>query len=101
VIENLTKEMFSDSLHTTFRLETEPARAMELQLVQLSEGVSSARQEQFSLLFRGPLDHFLPQKTYHLEHEKLGDFDLFLVPVGREQDGFRYEAVFNRFRPES
>lgn len=29
----------------------------------------------------------------------LGRFDLFLVPVGQEADGFLYEAVFNRLLP--
>jgi hypothetical protein len=31
-----------------------------------------------------------------IKHERLGMFDLFLVPVSRERDGMRYEAVFNR-----
>jgi hypothetical protein len=32
---------------------------------------------------------------HHLEHEALGDLDLFLVPIGPGADGRqRYEAVF-------
>lgn len=26
---------------------------------------------------------------------RIGQFDVFLVPVGRDDAGFRYEAVFN------
>jgi len=37
----------------------------------------------------------LPQGIYGLSHERMGDFDLFLVPISREELGFRYEAVFN------
>jgi hypothetical protein len=53
--------------------------------------------ERFSVQFRGPEKIFLPQDTYRITHEQMGDFDLFLVPVAREELGFRYEAVFNYF----
>jgi hypothetical protein len=89
--------MFAESLDTKFKLYPETSDAIEVELVELTEGVSTPKQEQFALLFRGPLDHFLQQKIYRMEHEKLGEFDLFLVPVGRDQNGFQYEAVFNRF----
>lgn len=97
MIENLTKEMFAESLNTKFRVQPEGSDAIEIELAELNEGVSTPTQEQFALLFRGPHNSFLPQMIYHLEHEKLGEFDLFLVPVGRDQNGFQYEAVFNRF----
>ena len=97
MIEKLTKEIFAESVNTKFRVYPEPSRAVEIELVQLTEGVSTPTHEQFSLLFQGPQTHFLPQMTYHVEHDRLGEFDLFLVPVGRAQDSFQYEAVFNRF----
>jgi hypothetical protein len=31
-----------------------------------------------------------------MKHESIGDFDLFLVPIGRDESGTFYEAVFNR-----
>lgn len=96
--KDLTKEIFSESLSTKFRLEAEPSKPIELELIQLTEGVSTPANEQFSLIFRGPLDYFLVQRIYHMEHDKMGEIDLFLVPVGKEQDGFHYEAVFNRVR---
>ena len=37
------------------------------------------------------------QGTYQLEHEQFGTFGIFLVPVGRDPQGLRYEALFNRF----
>ena len=51
----------------------------------------------FSVLFGGSAP-VLPQGTYPVEHEALGTFDLFLVPVVTE-DGQRYEAIFNRPAP--
>ena len=45
--------------------------------------------------FYGPADVYLPQYNYPLEHERMGRIAIFLVPVGRDDRGFRYEAVFN------
>ncbi|MBY6204411.1 DUF6916 family protein [Halomonas denitrificans] len=36
----------------------------------------------------------LPQQTLTLEHEALGELQLFLVPVGPRDGGVAYEAVF-------
>ena len=48
----------------------------------------------FSLFFLGPRDPILPQGTYDLRGEE-GTFEfLFIVPVGRDEDGTEYEAVF-------
>jgi hypothetical protein len=49
----------------------------------------------FSLLFLGPPSFVLPQATYRFEHETIGAFDLFIVPVGRTAQGVSYEAVFS------
>ena len=55
----------------------------------------SAPDRPFSLEFlsRGPAP--LPQRIYRLEHPTLGALDLFLVPLGPEGGGMRFEAVFN------
>ena len=45
----------------------------------------------FSLFFEAPDPTPQPQQIFHLEHAELGEFDLFLVPVGPRQ----YEAVVN------
>ena len=54
--------------------------------------------ERFSAFFYGSGDHVLPQRTYTLEHDVMGKFELFLVPVVRDETGFYYEAVFNYFK---
>jgi hypothetical protein len=45
-------------------------------------------------VFRGPGDVLLPQRIYRMEHEEIGVFDLFLVPIGPDEIGLRYEAIF-------
>ena len=96
--ENSTKEAFSENLNTRFRVPLGSDNAAELELIEVTEILSSPGQEQFSLLFRGPMEYFFPQSIYHIEHEKLGEMDIFIVPVGKSKDGFRYEAVFNYVR---
>jgi len=97
LIENITREMFRESLNTKFRLRAETPEPIELELLEITESINTPKHEQFALLFLGPQSLYLPQMTYRLEHEKLGEFDLFLVPVGRVENGLQYEAVVNRF----
>ena len=50
----------------------------------------------------GPADRFYQQGTYQFEHERIGRFNLFIVPVGKAGDGrFRYEAAFNYGKTET
>jgi len=95
--EQIPKSVFADNLKTKFRVQRGAASPVEVELIEVSEGKASSKQEYFSLFFRGPHDHFLSQGIYTIEHEKIETLDLFLVPIAREADGFRYEAVFNRF----
>ncbi len=97
-IDRLSSKIFSECLHTTFQIADSSAK---IELVAVNEGVSSARQESFSLLFHGPASPFLTQRTYAMEHERLGKIELFLVPVGQNAKGYEYEAVFNRLRKDA
>ena len=93
-IQSAVASTFAEHLNSTFRLHHEPA-ATELELVEVSDG-STHGHVNFSLLFRGPHQPPLPQQTYPVEHDRLGRFDLFIVPVKRDAQGLYYEAVFNR-----
>jgi hypothetical protein len=88
---------FASHLHTRFQVAAEAMPATDLQLIEATDH-STPRQEMFSLLFHGPREPFLAQRTYPFHHDQLGAFDLFLVPVGKDEEGFRYEAIFNRLR---
>jgi hypothetical protein len=35
-----------------------------------------------------------------MEHEQMGEFEIFLVPIARDENGFLYEAVFNYYKDE-
>ena len=54
--------------------------------------------ETFRLEFRGPFEPILPQAIYTFRREgsEARSFDIFIVPVGREEAGTLYEAIFTR-----
>jgi hypothetical protein len=49
----------------------------------------------FSLIFRSGTQAHVPQAIYTLRHPALGEMDVFLVPIGPDDVGMRYEAIFN------
>jgi len=62
----------------------------------VARSVGRLSRDRFSLVFRGPQQPTYPQQIYPFEHDRLGRFDLFIVPVKRDAHGLYYEAVFNR-----
>jgi hypothetical protein len=97
----LTEKEFSKHVNTKFRVVDEQPVELELTEVKsyLSKEHEQTGMERFSAFFLGPADRYLLQKTYSIEHEQMGSFELFLVPLSRDESGFRYEAVFNYFKP--
>lgn len=74
----------------------EGAEPLELTLSRCDES-PHARPDHpaFSLLFHAPGTGHLPQQIFAIEHAELGEFELFLVPLGPDGDRMRYEAVIN------
>lgn len=95
MLENWTHPAFSQHIHTAFHMEHPEWGIVPLELVSVSELRETPRQRMYSILFRGPLEMPFQQGSFPLKHEVMGTETLFLVPVAREEDGFRYEAVFN------
>ncbi|MEO6391215.1 MAG: hypothetical protein ABIP75_05130 [Pyrinomonadaceae bacterium] len=97
MIEDMNRGMFAEQLNTFFHAVLEPDQhRVSLELIEVGEPRPNPRVDNYSLLFRGPKEFCLVQSMYPLDHESLGSFDLFLVPVGDRPDGFRYEAIINR-----
>jgi hypothetical protein len=97
MLENYcTHSAFVQQLNTPFMLEHESLGIIPLELVSVSDLRETRRQRMFSILFRGPLEAPFQQGIFPLKHGTLGNASLFLVPVAREADGMRYEAVFNQ-----
>ena len=96
MLDKVTRETFAEHLNTRFRTTSQAGAPLEVELIEVKAGRSTPRQDQFSLLFRGPQDVPLQQGMFRFEHDQMGAFDLFLVPVRTDEHGFYYEAVFNR-----
>jgi hypothetical protein len=65
-------------------------------VLEKAEGLPRSTREAgaFRLEWRGPADPILAQATYRFRRgEQL--FDMFIVPIGRDERGTLYEAVFN------
>ncbi len=92
--EIFNHETLTGQLNTKFAL-IDAAQPLELELVEVTKPTVTASQTFFSLYFLSRGDFMLPQGTYRINHEQLGEMEIFLVPTAHDNNGFKYEAVFN------
>lgn len=97
---SLTHEEFTKHANTKFQVEAGESTHVELELIAVSELKLYPEQEEFALEFRGPLNMFLGQGVRNFSHDQMGQFELFIVPIKQDEQGFYYEAIFNRFRQQ-
>jgi hypothetical protein len=89
--EDLTVDDFRPLEGERFRIVPGEAEPFEVELVEVTEiPREPGGRAPFSLVFQGGPDPPLEQRIYRTEHEKLGELDLFLVPIAVD----RYEAIF-------
>ena len=101
-LKQLNAQVFREQLHTKFKVAGDGGEPLVLELDEVEERNDSPRMEFFSLHFVGPFTPRLAQRTHRLEHEKLGDFEIFLTAVaGDPQQGTVYESIFHRFRDKT
>jgi len=93
--------MFLPHVGKIFRVYRTADDTVELTLDEVApyvapHGVQRKEQtgrEPFSIYFHGPIH--LSQRIYRFEHPDAGAFEIFIVPIARDAEGYRYEAVFN------
>ncbi|HEY3343857.1 MAG TPA: hypothetical protein VGJ97_02950 [Anaerolineaceae bacterium] len=99
MLDKLTAADFTPYLNQFFKIHLESAETYALELISVQEQGNAYRpggRRPFSLTFSNPRkDSFLAQGTYRLEHGQIGALDIFLVPLGPNQSGMRYEAIFS------
>ncbi len=101
MLDKLTIDMFTAHLGEKFRLRMEPERVVEVELVQVTPLKShkanghEAPRAPFSVVFRGPLSTIAQQRIYPFEHDAMGTHEIFIVPIGPDQVGMLYEAIFS------
>lgn len=101
MLDKLTSADFTPHLNQKFHIHLESSASLEVELIEVSPlgaapqaGETPERRRHFSLIFRAADETYLPQKIYRLENAEMGTLDLFLVPVGPDKHGMRFEAVF-------
>ena len=88
---------FRGCLNQLFTLElngtTHPLKLVSAD--KLTHSATVGEREAFSLVFRGNNGLNLPQQIYRISHEHMGAMDIFIVPIGPDEEGMCYEAVFS------
>lgn len=100
-LEQISAEDFARQLNSTFVVHTEQGSRRlvlaEIQSPAVSPNAEDAQNEKFTLRFRGVPALPLGQDTYWFEHQRIGLFAMFIVPIGCMDERYCcYEAVFNR-----
>jgi hypothetical protein len=97
MVEDFAVETFAGRLGETFRVDGDSG-VVDLRLASAEAGPGRPAKPEgrtpFSIVFVGPLEPVLPQQTYRFAHDGLGSFELFIVPIGPDEDGMQYQAVF-------
>lgn len=98
MLDTFTAATFREVQGDAFRLHPDDHDPIDLTLESVDDVGSApddeAARRPFALVFRGPQAPLLSQRTYRIEHDGLGTFALFLVPISADAAGVRYEAVF-------
>lgn len=89
------QQHFEAAVGSSFSLPFDNGETFELRLdsYDASAHLDDQTYRNYSLIFSGP-DHFqLQQATFTMNHEVLGTFMLFLVPIGKTEGRVQYQAV--------
>jgi uncharacterized protein DUF6916 len=103
VLDTATVATFEPLVGRSFHLKAGDGAEFDLVLVRCAvTPYGDPRQWQdelarvpFSLLFQAPEDRSIEQQICRLSEPSLGEFDLFLVPLGPAGGGMQYEAVIS------
>jgi hypothetical protein len=91
-LSDVRVEHFEPLVNQDFKLGNSDLsfRLLEVQVQKTREG---ADRTAFSLLFKCPVP--AAQGTYALQHEALGQLEIFLVPLRQDGAGVQLEAIFS------
>ncbi len=93
-MRNLVWDDFRDAVGTLYRVDTTDL-SVTLSL-DIAQPLAETHRDggAFRLEFLGPISPALPQAIYKFTAEGVEPFEIFIVPVGTESHGVRYEAIF-------
>lgn len=91
---------FQACLQQKFRMGLGAGNSLDLELIEVRDlgrrrHSDGSQLTCYALIFRAPTRAAAPQATYQVQHDTLGRLEIFLVPIGADEVGMRYEAIFN------
>jgi hypothetical protein len=81
-LQDATAPLFLQHLNTSFAVRSADGTRGRLVLAEVIEGPVTKNLEQFSLIFHAPAGAAVRDGTHAVQHAALGEFNLFIVPVG-------------------
>ena len=101
MLDRLTVDDFRPHVGEVFSIDAGDAGTIDLELTEARTYDPSApasddsgNRSPFQLHFRGPAEPIVAQQICPLDNETLGRLEIFIVPIGRDESGTRYEAIF-------
>jgi hypothetical protein len=98
MLDTFTIDTFTPRIGEQFRVVVDDQWELQTRLSSVDawsgQGAVGRPRVPFSLIFHGPADSNLQQATYRVENPNMEPMELFLVPIGPDEQGMRYEALF-------
>lgn len=97
MLDTATSATFQPHVGDRFEVTPQEGEPFEAVLSGCEETPYGSPSERvpFSLVFVGPAERSVNQQICAFRHAQLGDFELFIVPLGPVEQGTRYEAVIS------
>jgi hypothetical protein len=96
--DDFTIDRFLPHIGEVFHVVLEYGQEMPMLLSEISrlatDGSRLRRREPFSLVFHAPSGAVLEQAIYRIENPGMEPFETFLVPIGPDANGMRFEAIY-------
>jgi hypothetical protein len=103
-LSEITLETAQPLVGTLFQVTLDDGNTLELKMIDAApfelprrpaRGSRPLKRLPFAIYFLGPRDPILPQHMYDFRSAGFELPHLFIVPIGRDDEGTEYEAVFN------
>ena len=95
---HITAQDFLSYINQSIKIIFEPSVTLDAKIIEVEEKVQNLSDFRipFSVVFRtSQKDEYYSQGTYVILHPTKGELHVFLVPIGPDDRGMRYEAVYS------
>ncbi|HEV7642883.1 MAG TPA: hypothetical protein VGO50_02985 [Pyrinomonadaceae bacterium] len=96
MIKEFTRDEYAECVDTDFVFSFSPEYKVTMKLIEVTAEIEKFRQRTYVLTFTAPEDTPIVQGMAAFENEKIGQTQIFIVPVGKDSRGVIFESVFNK-----